>query len=65
MKNARIKTRTRKHLNKEEYYVDVLSYDVQNNCTVETKTFNTSPDADKFVKQVTFLAPLLDIAEEL
>tara|TARA_B100000519_G_C14258654_1_gene446406 strand:- start:2321 stop:2482 length:162 start_codon:yes stop_codon:yes gene_type:complete len=48
----RIKTRTRKHLIKNQYYVDILSYDNKNNCDVQTKTFYHQGDAELFVKMI-------------
>ena len=53
MQNLRIKTRTRKHITNKKYYVDVLSYDSQNNCEVQTKTFPNLLDAELFVKRIT------------
>lgn len=50
---TRVKTRTRKHVIHNEYYVDILSYDSRNNCDVQTKTFYNLSDAELFVKMIT------------
>ena len=53
---AKIKTRIRTHLHKQEYYVDTLTYYRHPyGCDVETKSFSSLSKAEEFVENINHL----------